>query len=71
MEIKNNVPGRFYVNSKCIGCSICSEIAPDNFKSNLESGYEYICRQPSNKQEEQLCMEAMEICPVDAIMEQS
>ncbi len=69
MKIKENVPGRFYVNLKCIGCSICSEIAPDNFKSNLEAGYEYIYRQPSNEQEKQLCMEAMEICPVNAIME--
>ncbi len=67
MKLKENVPGRLYVDSECIGCSICPEIAPDNFKSNLQEGYEYVCRQPSSEEEEQLCAEAMEICPVDAI----
>lgn len=62
-----NVPGNYYVSTLCIGCSICPEIAPANFRSNLEEGYEYVCKQPTTAQEEDLCCEAMEICPVDAI----
>ena len=62
-----NVPGKYYVSTRCIGCTICPEIAPANFSSNLDEGYEYVCKQPADAKEEQLCREAMEICPVDAI----
>jgi ferredoxin len=67
LRITENVPGKYYVDTKCIGCDICPEISPGNFCSNLEEGYEYVCRQPINETEEKLCAEAMEICPVNAI----
>ncbi|MBF0200049.1 MAG: ferredoxin [Desulfamplus sp.] len=62
-----NVPGRYYVNDKCIGCAICSEIAPDNFTTNHEDGHDYVYLQPSSEAEEGLCREAMVLCPVNAI----
>ena len=62
-----NVPGKYYVSALCIDCTLCPEIAPANFRSNLEEGYEYVCKQPASGQEKRLCREAMEICPVDAI----
>lgn len=62
-----NVPGKFYVDVRCIGCSLCSEIAPDNFAANNEEGYEYVSVQPCCESEEALCREAMELCPVNAI----
>ena len=67
VKVLENVPGKYYVNTRCIGCTLCPEIAPANFASNLEEGYEYVCKQPGNTAEEQLCREAMEICPVNAI----
>lgn len=66
-KISENVPGKYYIDSSCIGCSICPEIAPDNIRSNLEDGYEFFCKQPENDAEKVLCEEAMEICPVNAI----
>jgi len=57
------------VDTNCIGCTLCPEIAPGLFRSNHEEGYEYVCRQPSCDEEERLCAEAMEICPVNAIKE--
>lgn len=66
-KIPDNVPGRFYVDIRCIGCNVCAEIAPQNFRSDLEEGYEYVCKQPTDDIEEALCLEAMEICPVSAI----
>ena len=66
-KIKENVPGKYYVDTNCIGCTICPEIAPGLFKSNHEEGYEYVCKQPSSEEEEKLCAEAMDICPVNAI----
>jgi ferredoxin len=56
-----------YVNDACIGCAICSEIAPDNFRFNHEQGCEYVCKQPASEKEKRLCVEAMDICPVNAI----
>jgi ferredoxin len=66
-KIADNVPGKYYVDIRCIGCNVCAEIAPENFRSDLEEGHEYICKQPTTETEEGLCREAMEICPVNAI----
>ena len=66
-KILENVPGKYYVNESCISCSICVEIAPDSFRSNLQEGYEYVFKQPETESEEKRCIEAMEICPVSAI----
>ena len=66
-KISENVQGRFYVDSNCINCSICSEIAPDNFMTNHDLDYEYICKQPGNTKEKDLIAEAIDLCPSDAI----
>lgn len=50
---------------------LCSEIAPDNFKPRLdmdsEAEYSFLYKQPSTRQEDDLCAESMDACPVDAI----
>ena len=66
-RVEGNVPGSYYVNEQCIGCSICSEIAPENFKTNHDEGYDYVYKQPQSQEEKQLCAEAMDVCPVNAI----
>jgi len=66
-KIAQNVQGRVYVDSNCINCSLCPEIAPDNFKTNHEKGYEYVYKQPGNSREKALVAEAMILCPADAI----
>jgi ferredoxin len=65
--LQANIPGKYHVNARCIGCTICSEIAPHNFRSDHEQGYDYVYKQPDNEIEESLCAEAMDICPVNAI----
>lgn len=69
LEDKNpeSVPGKFYVDSQCIDCDLCRETAPDNFQRSDEEGYSYVYKQPENEEEEALCVEAMEGCPVEAI----
>ncbi len=62
-----NVPGRYYVDSECIECGLCAEIAPSNFSTNVEMGYDYVSKQPRNLDEEHRCLEALESCPVEAI----
>jgi len=59
--------GIYEVNDDCIGCVICSEIAPDNFRFNHEKGCGYVYKQPDNETEDRHCVEAMDICPVSAI----
>ncbi|MBF0302859.1 MAG: ferredoxin [Desulfamplus sp.] len=66
-HISENVQGMFYVDIRCIGCSVCAEIAPAHFASNHDEGHEYIYSQPVTDAEIALCNEAMEICPVNAI----
>jgi ferredoxin len=57
----------YYVNDRCIGCCICSAIAPQNFRTNHEDGVDYVYKQPDEPGEDRLCAEAMDICPVNAI----
>ena len=62
-----NVAGKYYVDEECIDCNLCSEIAPDNFKVNEEEGHDFVYKQPLTDEEEDLCVEALESCPVEAI----
>ena len=63
---EENVPGKFYVDSSCIDCDLCRETAPANF-ARSDEGWSFVCKQPSNDEEVELCVQAMESCPVDAI----
>lgn len=63
----DNVPGKFFVDDTCIDCDACRAAAPDNFMRNDDGGYSYVSKQPENGEETQLCIEAMEGCPVEAI----
>tara|TARA_E500000318_G_scaffold19262_1_gene20083 strand:+ start:11959 stop:12192 length:234 start_codon:yes stop_codon:yes gene_type:complete len=62
-----NVKGKFYVDEQCIDCDLCREVAPDNFTRYEDGGYSYVYKQPENEEELELCVEAMEGCPVEAI----
>lgn len=66
-KVKDNVPGKWYVDSNCIDCDLCRTTAPDNFKQNPDEGFSYVYKQPSSPEEEKLCQEALEECPVEAI----
>jgi ferredoxin len=62
-----NVEGKFYVDDQCIDCDLCRETAPANFKRNDDGGHSFVYKQPESPEEEALCKEAMEGCPVEAI----
>ena len=63
----DNVPGAFYVDDSCIDCDMCLATASQNFERNQGRRYSYIAKQPENKEEWALCLQAMEECPVTAI----
>jgi len=70
-DIENKYPdnkkGKFYVDDQCIDCDLCRETAPNNFTRNDDGGYSFVYKQPETPEEEALCLEAMEGCPVEAI----
>jgi len=62
-----NITGKFFVDDQCIDCDLCRETAPANFTRNDDGGHSYVYKQPESPEEETLCKEAMEGCPVEAI----
>ena len=68
-KLEENAPGKYYVDDTCIDCDACRATAPDNYTRNDDAGYSYVSKQPENEEEEQLCVDAMEGCPVESIGE--
>jgi len=66
-KTEKNVPGKFYVDSNCIDCDLCRDSAPDFFARDDDEGVSYVCKQPETDAEVEICVEAMEGCPVQAI----
>lgn len=63
----DNAKGKFYVDEQCIDCDLCRETAPKFFTRNDDEGHSYVFNQPVTEEDKELCMEALEGCPVDAI----
>jgi len=57
---------RFKVSEECIGCRACVEVADNYFEIN-DSNIAYLKSQPQDDNAEELCEEALEVCPVNAI----
>ena len=66
-KYEDNAPGTYYVDEECIDCDLCRQVAPDNFTRNEDEGYSYVYKQPKTPEESELCVEALEGCPVEAI----
>ena len=66
-KYEDNASGKYYCDTECIDCDLCRETAPDNFTRNDDGGYSYLYKQPENEEEETLCQEALDGCPVEAI----
>ena len=66
-KLAENVPGRYYVDRQCIDCDVCRDTSPANFTRNDENGYSFVYKQPETPEESQLCEEAFNACPVEAI----
>ena len=64
---RENAPGLFYVDAQCIDCDVCRDTAPEHFTRNDEDAYSYVYRQPATPAEIELCYEALQCCPVEAI----
>lgn len=64
---EDNVPGQWFVDKSCILCSLCVDLAPNNFKESEAGDHDMVYKQPTTDEERAQCKEAMEQCPVEAI----
>ena len=70
---KSNVAGSFYCTDPddnsgegCIACNVCYSGAPDFFAED-DDGNAYVKKQPTTKEEIELCQEQVDACPVNSI----
>ena len=66
-KYKDNVAGAFYTDTQCIDCDLCRQTAPDFFSRNAQGGYSFVSKQPATDVEKELCQQALDECPVEAI----
>ncbi|MCF7944999.1 MAG: ferredoxin [Spirochaetia bacterium] len=63
---ENNVEGKFYVDNTCTSCGLCTDTAPEFFDTD-DDDLAYVKKQPTDQEGEELCQEALDSCPVEAI----
>jgi len=64
-RLPENVPGDFFVDSTCIDCDTCSQLAPSIFRDHGDQCSVY--RQPETDAEVQRAMMALVSCPTGSI----
>ena len=64
-SLPENVVGRFFVDSTCIDCDTCRQIAPVTFGETGE--YSYVQLQPRDAEEESAAFRALVACPTASI----
>src|SRR5262245_9275267 len=68
-RLPENVPGDFYVDSTCINCGNCRELAPTIFG---DSGpYAFVKIQPRDEKERRATQRALLACPTASIGSQN
>lgn len=55
------------MDRSCILCSLCSELAPKNFRESVDGDHDVVYKQPASDEERVQALEALEQCPVEAI----
>src|SRR6185295_1185416 len=64
-KLQGNLPGEFYVDSSCIDCDLCRQIAPQVFQEDGDSSV--VRRQPSTPAEFLRAEMALVTCPTGSI----
>ncbi len=64
-RLPENVEGEFYVDSTCIDCDACRQIAPASFHDH--GGQSSVYRQPQNPGELHRALMALVACPTASI----
>ncbi len=64
-RLPENVPGDFFVDSTCIDCDTCSQLAPNIFRDHGDQCSVY--RQPETTEETKLALMSLVACPTGSI----
>lgn len=64
-RLPENVPGEFFVDSTCIDCDTCRQLAPEVFAES--DSYSYVYLQPQTEREERNALRALLACPTGSI----
>lgn len=65
LRVPENVPGDFYVDSTCIDCDACRQIAPETFSE--DGDYSIVHHQPNSAADEKRALMALVACPTASI----
>jgi glyoxylase-like metal-dependent hydrolase (beta-lactamase superfamily II)/ferredoxin len=63
--LASNVKGNFFVDSTCINCDTCRQLAPETFEDNGE--FSSVYHQPQNEVEDRKARRALLACPTASI----
>ncbi|MCH7573782.1 MAG: MBL fold metallo-hydrolase [Candidatus Marinimicrobia bacterium] len=64
-QVSENVAGDFFVDSTCINCDTCRQLAPATFGE--ARNYAYVRQQPRDEAERRLAVRALLSCPTGSI----
>src|SRR5579864_9497110 len=64
-QVRENVPGDFFVDSTCIDCDTCRQLAPAVFGEGAD--HAFVHRQPSTSEERRQALHALVSCPTGSI----
>ena len=64
-RVPENVPGDFFVDSTCIDCDACRQIAPSVFGEAADTSY--VKAQPSSSADRRQALQALLACPTGSI----
>jgi glyoxylase-like metal-dependent hydrolase (beta-lactamase superfamily II)/ferredoxin len=64
-RLDTNIAGNFYVDSTCINCDTCRQLAPHSFEEVGE--YSAVSHQPENEEQIHRAYQALLACPVGSI----
>ena len=64
-QVPENVPGDFFVDSTCIDCDACRQIAPTVFGEAVETSF--VKAQPGSSTDRRQALQALLTCPTGSI----
>ena len=65
--IAENAEGELFVDSSCIDCDLCRQLAPAVFARSHRRGQSYVARQPGGDAERHRALMALVTCPTSSI----
>src|SRR6188508_2895255 len=65
LRLPENVPGEFFVDSTCIDCDACRQLAPAVFRAGRETSF--VAAQPTAAADRRAALRALLACPTGSI----